>query len=145
MRHLLLAVIVLITSCMNTTNPSIREQAIAEIRTTELQFAKMAKNAGIKQAFVSFAAPDAVLLRNKKIIRGDEQIKAYFENKTLQNVQLSWTVEFADAAESGDMGYTYGPYTFQATDSSGVVIADKGYFHSVWKKQSDGSWKFVWD
>jgi len=50
-----------------------------------------------------------------------------------------------DASETGDMGYTYGKYTWQSKDSSGKVDEAKGVFHTVWKKQKDGSWKYVWD
>jgi ketosteroid isomerase-like protein len=45
----------------------------------------------------------------------------------------------------GDLGYTWGSYTFTATDSLGATHRSEGIFHTVWKRQPDGSWKFVWD
>jgi ketosteroid isomerase-like protein len=30
-------------------------------------------------------------------------------------------------------------------DSVGNKKDFKGIFHTVWKKQKDGSWKYVWD
>jgi ketosteroid isomerase-like protein len=60
-------------------------------------------------------------------------------------VSLKWTPDFIDVAASCDLGYTYGKYTFAVTDSTGKVNESRGYFHTVWKKQKDGNWRFVWD
>jgi len=43
------------------------------------------------------------------------------------------------------MGYTYGKYIWSSTDPAGKPITFNGIFHTVWKKQPDGSWKYVWD
>jgi len=43
------------------------------------------------------------------------------------------------------MAYTYGKYTMTIIDSAGESKVSNGIFHTVWKKQKDGSWKFVWD
>jgi hypothetical protein len=43
------------------------------------------------------------------------------------------------------MAYTYGQHTFEATDDSGGIIEDTGIFHTVWKRQPDGQWRYVWD
>ncbi|MCB9249994.1 MAG: hypothetical protein H6613_16335 [Ignavibacteriales bacterium] len=34
----------------------------------------------------------------------------------------------------GDLAYTYGHYTFSATNPTGENISAKGIFHTVWKK-----------
>jgi ketosteroid isomerase-like protein len=43
------------------------------------------------------------------------------------------------------MAYTYGSYIFTTIDASGNKQESRGKFHTVWKKQADGSWKFVYD
>lgn len=121
------------------------EHLIEEIRSAEKAFNDMAADRGVKAAFLEFAAEDAVISRNGKVIEGKAAIAEYFENQTLTNVQLQWEPSFIDVAEAGDMAYTYGPYTFQATDTTGQQITSQGYFHTVWKRQKDGSWKYVWD
>lgn len=60
-------------------------------------------------------------------------------------MSLQWDADFVDVSKSGELAYTYGKYTFTAIDSTGKTIDDKGIFHTVWKKQKDGKWKFVWD
>jgi ketosteroid isomerase-like protein len=119
--------------------------AASEIEAAELAFANRVAEKGIKTAFVEFAAEDAVLMRNDKIISGKQRIYEYYSNSALDSVKLSWTPEKVVAAKSGDLGYTYGKYKFSAVDSSGKPLKAEGIFHTVWKKQTDGSWKFVWD
>ncbi|MBK7030961.1 MAG: hypothetical protein IPH45_17925 [Bacteroidales bacterium] len=43
------------------------------------------------------------------------------------------------------MAYTYGKYTWKINNGNGDTTVYKGVFHTVWKKQGDGSWKYVWD
>lgn len=144
--YLLLFLIVLgglfLNSCQQRDHSS---QAEKEIEATEIAFAKAAKEKGIATAFLAFAAEDAVLLRNNRLVRGKTEIADYFSKSTLQNASLEWTPDMVVAAKSGDLGYTWGKYTFSAKDSTGLDIRSEGIFHSVWKKQTDGSWKFVWD
>ncbi len=116
-----------------------------EILDQEKAFAKMAADSGLTKAFIYFAADSAVLLRGSRLIKGKAEIRHYFSNSSLKEISLNWSAEFVDVAESADMAYTYGPYTFKALDSLGKTIESTGYFHTVWKKQEDGNWRFVWD
>jgi ketosteroid isomerase-like protein len=53
---------------------------------------------------------------------------------------LSWQPMNAEISKSGDLGFTYGVYELSIKDS-----VYKGTYVSIWKKQNDGSWKFVLD
>ncbi len=116
-----------------------------EIFETEKAFAALAKEKGLKIAFSTFAADDTVLSRENKLIKGKKEIEAYFEKVTLRDVQLSWEPEHIEVAESGDLGYTYGPYSFEWTDDAGKAQKATGIFHTVWRKEADGEWRYVWD
>jgi len=50
-----------------------------------------------------------------------------------------------DVSASGDLAYTYGSYTSKILANDGNVSDGSGTFHTVWKRQSNGEWKFVWD
>lgn len=102
----------------------------------------MAKEEGIATAFYTFADDSAVIRRGPGVIKGKQAIKEFYE-KQPQSGELQWSPDFADV--SGDLGYTYGKFTFSLKDSTGKVNETHGIFHTVWKKQKDGSWKFVWD
>lgn len=129
-------------SCSTKNNKDRIEKWKQEIRQAEQDFAQMAKEKGIHDAFISYAAEDAVLKRGDMII-GKAAIDKYLEKSTSK--QLSWSPDFVDVSSSGDLGYTYGKYVFKYSDSIGNPFEDKGIFHTVWKRQADGSWKFVWD
>ena len=102
----------------------------------------MVKENGIHDAFLYYAAEDAVLKRRDFII-GKEAIDKHLEKSISKD--LSWSPDFVDVSSSGDLGYTYGKYVYKYTDSIGNTLEDKGIFHTVWKRQTNGSWKFVWD
>lgn len=116
-----------------------------EILETEQNFATMAAEEGIRKAFLTYAAEDAVLMRKNTLGIGKKAITVHFENQKSKDVSLTWKPDFVDVSESGDLGYTYGHYTFSYIDSRGNTIENKGIFHTVWKKQPDGTWRFVWD
>ena len=141
----LLLLVVLFVSCESGNSDNSKEKNKVEILRSERKFAEMAAKDGITKAFLYFAADDAVLNRENRRIKGRDSIKAYLENETLTNIRIKWNPEFVDVAKSGDMGYTYGKFYFSAIDTSGQVISFKGPFHTVWKKQPDGTWRFVWD
>ncbi len=82
---------------------------------------------------------------NDQLVVGRSNIKAHYANKKYRHALLQWAPVFVDVAASGDLGYTYGNYTYTASDSLGNAISTKGIFHTVWKRQADGQWRFVWD
>jgi ketosteroid isomerase-like protein len=117
-----------------------------EITDTEQAFAEMAKKEGIPKAFITFAAEDAVLLRNNNLIKGKNGLKASLEKRFASgNASLTWAPDFVDVSSAGDLGYTYGKYIYSSTDSLGNTQSSEGIFHTVWRRQPDGTWKFVWD
>ncbi len=128
-----------------TSNEDQVENWKNEIVETEKEFSAMAQKDGIPAAFVAFAAEDAVLMRNNTLVIGKEALKESVEATAAENVSLSWKPDFVDVASSGDLGYTYGQFIYTLTDSLGNENVMEGVFHTVWKRQADRSWKFVWD
>ncbi len=114
-----------------------------EILDTEQKFAEMAKEEGIHNAFIAYASEDAVLMRNNTLILGKKEIDLHLKDQISKG--LSWKPDFVEVASSGDLGYTYGQYTYSDIDSEGKVMESTGVFHTVWKRQADGEWRFVWD
>lgn len=134
----------LMVSCTMNTTKSISELQ-EEIRKTELDFASMAAKKGIAEAFVFYADENAVLMRNNKLIKGKMEISEYMHKTNYENITLEWTPDFIDVSKSGDLGYTYGKYQMKITKEDGTTDQSEGVFHTVWKLQKDGSWKYVWD
>jgi ketosteroid isomerase-like protein len=122
-----------------------RDEAKNDIMQAEKEFAELCSKEGIRKAFTFFADDNAIILSNDTLIRGKEEIMRHYLNPKFDNASLVWKPEFVDAGSSGDLGYTYGHYIFSIPDSAGNVKEHRGIFHTVWKKQPDGKWKFVWD
>jgi ketosteroid isomerase-like protein len=67
---------------------------------------------------------------------------AYFVDSTYT---ITWKSDHAEVAASGDLGFTSGTYEDSYTGPDGKVVAGKGKFLCVWRRQADGSWKAVHD
>jgi ketosteroid isomerase-like protein len=144
--RLLLSVILLLAilvSCSTSKNGRIVKSK-QQILQTEKDFEAAVKQEGLI-AFAKFAAEDAVINDNDHLIKGNAAIKNFYAAKKSSNVQLVWTPDFVDVSASGDLGYTFGKYTYSVTDSTGKTKDFNGIFHTVWKRQKNGDWKFVWD
>jgi len=129
---------------MNTLTNQL-EKYKSEILLTEKQFEALVNKEGLSKAFLAFAADNVVLNRNNTVFKGKKAVKAFFKSQSIKDIILNWTPDFVDVAASGDLGYTYGNYNLSAIDANGKRIKMKGIFHTVWKKQLDGNWRFVWD
>jgi len=121
------------------------EEYKTEILDTEKAFAQLVKEKGLKTGFLAYAAEEAVLSRGGKLIKGKKEIEEYFEQQTLKDVRLEWVPDFVSVSASGDLGYTYGKFKLEALDQAGQKIESDGIFHTVWKRQPDGEWRYVWD
>jgi ketosteroid isomerase-like protein len=97
-------------------------------------------------AFLAYAAPDAVMLsQSGAAIKGWESLRDLLSGRPGGATTLVWTPLYADIAESGELGYTYGASHLSGTGPNGEPIEARGHYVSVWKRQLDGSWKWVLD
>jgi ketosteroid isomerase-like protein len=101
--------------------------------------ANTAKGGG--PAFASWFASDAVTLANgKPPVVGHDAIAAT-ATWTPATYQLTWKPEGARMSASGDMGFTWGHYDGVSKDAEGNSVKTSGRYMTVWKKQSDSTWK----
>ena len=110
----------------------------------EAQFARdVAAKGGA--AFALWCAPDAVLLGNGVApVTGRVAIEKS-ARWLPQDYQLTWTPTDAMMGPSGDMGYTWGHYEGHSKDANGNPVVTSGRYMTIWRKEPDGSWKFVLD
>jgi ketosteroid isomerase-like protein len=145
MKKLLYTVIafLFITAC---STPHDKEKLKEEVVSAEKAFEQMAAEKGIAEAFYSFADENAVINRgNDSLIYGKDAIRNFYEKKNFTNVKLSWSPDFTEVSETGDLAWTYGKYLWVFSSAGQPVVEYRGVFHTVWKRQPDGSWKYVWD
>ncbi len=111
----------------------------------EADFMKATAERG-SQGYMSYYANDAAELSNgEEILHGKDNIAKTMGFLDQKDNHLTWTPVHADMAASGDLGYTYGTYEFRSKDNDGKPTVSYGKYASIWKKQSDGTWKVVMD
>jgi ketosteroid isomerase-like protein len=117
-----------------------------KIYDSEKLFEKMCAEKGIAEAFYFFADDSAVIKRETDtLIIGKEQIKEYYDKEFYKTAKVNWTPDFIDVSEDGTLAYTYGKYLWVSKDKKGNDVEYRGVFHTVWKRQKDNGWKYVWD
>lgn len=107
---------------------------------TEEAFIKMAKEKNTRDAFLFFLHDDAVTVGPYGLVTGKEQLK----KQPLNDSWLSWSATYCDISSGGDLGYNVGPWKFFAHRADSLPVA-WGHFHSIWRKQTDGTWKNMLD
>jgi ketosteroid isomerase-like protein len=118
---------------------SVRTQNRRALVEMEHAFAKAAATKGTRDAFLEFLADDGIIFQP-----GPVNGKKYWTERQPRKGLLSWEPAFADVSRAGDLGYTTGPWEFRPNGPDDKPVAFGQYF-TIWKKQSDGSWKAVLD
>ncbi len=96
---------------------------------------------GYQKAFIEFADDSAVLLKKDHMpILGKQNLIKSYEGTSDSGMVLVWKPEKAVVSSGGDLGYTYGFWTFIAYGDT-----SKGKYLTVWKRDSSGHWKYVAD
>ena len=116
---------------------------LQEMVKTEQAFSKMAEEKNTRDAFMAFIADDGLLFR-PGAVNGKKWMIEHPVPPSDKKPLLAWQPNFAGMSASGDMGFTTGPWEFKP-DIKDAKPAGYGHFVTVWKKQADGSWKWVVD
>jgi ketosteroid isomerase-like protein len=125
--------------------PGGSEAGRAALSAVDAEFSAAAQKIGIAEAFVRYADPGATMLPpGEDAVTGAGPIRAQFAGMPA-GTTLAWKPFKAEVAASGDLGYTLGTYEMRSTDAEGKPVVRYGKYCSVWKKQKDGSWKWVVD
>lgn len=105
----------------------------ASVIAAERAFAADGLELGIRASFLKHMAPGAIIFAP-----GPVSARAFYEKQPdKKGPALVWWPLWAGIARSGDLGFTTGPFTF-----NGKPV---GYYFTVWKRQADGGWAWVYD
>lgn len=117
----------------------------AELAAMEDAFCAMAKDKGLLAAFQHFAAPDVSFIdTDPRKWRGPAAVLQRI-GPDKPGVSLTWAAMFTDVSDDGTLGYNYGRYSLHLTKPDGTERTSEGFFLTIWKRQPDGSWKYVMD
>ena len=114
---------------------------------TELAFSKSAGDNGIANAFYRFMDDNGIVLSGSGLLLNKKSYQKLMSQKPRRGWKnkFQWKPIFTRVSDSGDLGYNFGPYEYTITNPEGENQSFFGYFITVWKKQLNGNWKFVFD
>lgn len=119
----------------------IKKASVEELFKVDKEFSEMAEKSGYNKAFIEYAHPDAVLLRDNNLpLKGKIAISRLFEKANVEDVSFTWIPQAGDISQSGDLGYTYGIYQYKLD-----TVIENGTYVSIWKKDKTGKWKYILD
>ncbi len=109
----------------------------APIVAAERAFAADFPALGLAGSFTKWSVPEAIIIAEGQA----RTVEALFRDtpRTRQPGEplIEWWPVFAGVALSGEMGFTTGP---AARDQEPY-----GHYFTIWRRQADGSWKWVYD
>lgn len=122
-----------------------KDKLKAGLAAMEDAFCAMAREKGILAAFQHFAAPDVAFIdTDPRQWRGPAAVQQRM-GPDQPGVSLTWSAYFTDVSDDGTLGYNYGRYEAGGPGPDGKAVVRGGWFLSIWKRQPDGSWKYVMD
>lgn len=134
----LLPVLLFLASCGREKEAGYDKKILLK---TDRDFSQMSMEKGMKAAFIFYAADEVIKMRDgKEPLFGIRELAKSLEELPDHGISLQWVPVKADV--SGDLGYTFGKWEMRI---SGRDTVQYGTYVTVWKKQENGSWKFVLD
>ena len=127
-------------SCRGKAPAPKNDEARLQLMEVDRAFSKRSTEAGLKTAYLEYIDSTAVLLRPGNMpLTGANAIDFICMNNDA-GASMSWEPKGCSLAQSGDLGYTWGVYALRTVPDDSVTY---GTYVNVWKKQDDGSWKFM--
>jgi ketosteroid isomerase-like protein len=128
--------ILIALAALAVARPALAAQPVttAPIVAAERAFAVDGLTLGIKGSFLKHSAADALVFQPDPV-----NAHAAFgaQPDGPPGPKLEWWPLWAGISRDGNFGFTTGPYA--------VDGARKGHYFTVWKRQADGGWKWIFD
>lgn len=115
----------------------------ADLFSVDKAFSQMSVEQGLNAAFIHYAADSVVKLREGQFpITGKAEMSKLYRERPDSGLVLKWRPVKAEIAASGEIGYTYGEWELYVKSKDTTLY---GNYVSIWKKQTDGAWKYILD
>jgi ketosteroid isomerase-like protein len=107
----------------------------APVIAAERAFAADTAVLGINAGFTRWSVPDAVVIEGGQV----SAVRAAYPDRprAADEPALDWWPNWAGIAMSGDLGFTTGAVSVNGRRS--------GHYFTIWMKQADGVWRWVYD
>jgi len=105
----------------------------APVIAAERAFAADGAKHGVQASFLRWSAPEAVVFAPEPV----NAQALYRARADTPGEALTWRPTYAGLAQSGDLGFTTGPYAVNGRPA--------GHYFTVWQRQADGGWRWIYD
>jgi uncharacterized protein (TIGR02246 family) len=142
-----LLAVAFLTACHGSKPSFNSARAVDAIRAGEVQWNLDWKSGDAGKVTAHYAPEALVMDPGAEPVKGVEAIRASVQHAMDDpGFTVSFNSDKVDVASGGDMAVSRGTFKLTATDpSTKTVQSSAGTFVTVYKSQSDGSWKAVWD
>lgn len=124
-----------------------REGWRVELIEADRAFARATAERGV-DGWTEWFDAEGTMIRGTGEIVGRSDIRAAMAPLLSDStIRFRWTPTRAVVSESGDLGFTLGPYEVVAADPAPgeEAVRSRGMYLTVWRRQADGSWRVVTD
>ena len=139
----------LLSGCSDTPAPPADTSAadLKAIKDGEIAWSADFGAKDVDRVLSHYADNASVMVPDMPILNGKDAIRAGLKDILVtKNQTISFTTVTAQVAKSGDVAYTQGTYSMTMTNpKTKRQVAERGKYVTVYKKQSDGTWKAVED
>ncbi|PWK28986.1 uncharacterized protein DUF4440 [Arcicella aurantiaca] len=116
-----------------------QKDALQEVIKTEKAFAQTSIDKGTKKAFGEFLSKESIVFNKNMPVDGLD----YWQKNDFKGV-ITWQPTLAEISGSMDLAYTVGNWQFHTELATDKPVTF-GSFITLWKKQTDNSWKVALD
>jgi uncharacterized protein (TIGR02246 family) len=110
------------------------------------EWSKAASSRDVEKTLNYWAEDAIVISAGQPVLKGKNAIRQMVEGGYKNpSFQISWEPKSAEISKSGDLGYLIEDTHITVADSTGKPVTQHYKSVTVWKKQTDGSWKNVVD
>jgi ketosteroid isomerase-like protein len=136
---------ILIVAC-SETKVDLKAEEAAIMKADSTWSSLSAESKDVDKA-VSYFANDAVVVPpGQPIIKGKEALRKFVEESfKIPGFSIRWKSSDIKFSPDGKLAYMYGENLTTMNDSTGNKISIPGRGYSIWRKETDGSWKCAVD
>jgi uncharacterized protein (TIGR02246 family) len=143
---LIVGLVALLSGCSPAPAPDTRAQDEAAIRAAEVAWSAAAQAKDLEKSVSYYAADALTLPPNEPKAAGAAEIRKMWASMlATPGLDLTFQTTKVEVARDGDLAYSTGTYRMAMNGPDGKPMSDVGKYATVWKKQTDGSWKVVLD
>ncbi len=132
---------------MNTSKLTNNEKSDKDILLeTDRQISTIAREQGFLKAIIPFLDENAIIFPTNGyplygkdfIVKSSEKVE-FLGRESI----LTWAPVAAEISTTSDLGYTYGTFEHQTTNTSSTPKTETAYYLFIWKKNNTQKWKIV--